>query len=243
MREPRRPYLKDKEVYSSIAMLHPDGTVMCMCSNEKAEWYVSRGLASMLDANSFQLNFAPNGYGNFDNPFYLEKKENACTVCGAKDALTKHHVVPYQFRKLFPVKFKSHDHHDVLLLCRECHDIYERHADDLKDMIYETIGFDIKKIRSIRKHNSKIRYSQKTLASHGAVIPLHRLEELQKNALKEIIPLEGNEDKWEKLFVGKYNTENEINDFCALWRQHFIDFAKPKYLSSFFNVNHKTGIK
>ncbi|KAJ2614893.1 hypothetical protein H4S08_001495 [Coemansia sp. RSA 1365] len=53
---------------------------------------------------------------------------NNCVVCGITELLTMHHVVPRQYRQYMEEAVKSHSSHDLLPLCIDCHDRYERHA-------------------------------------------------------------------------------------------------------------------
>lgn len=42
-----------------------------------------------------------------------------------------------------------------------------------------------------------------------------------------------------KALVDKIDTEEKIIDFIRMWRQHFLDVMKPKYLPPAWDVNHK----
>lgn len=227
-------YTNNKTHYNSIVMLHPDGEVMCRCSLKKANWYISRGLATKIDEETFKLNFVPDGYGNRDQPFYLEVKENRCVVCGTDETLTKHHVVPYQFRSLFPDHLKSHDCHDVLLVCRKCHNIYEREADIYKGYLLRKLGYDICEVNRIKKINNQI-ISARLILEGNDPVPEDRIAKLEFYAAQDSIP----EPKdWKELFIETYNSESSIHEFCVLWRQHFVDNMTPKYISEHFDVNH-----
>jgi len=111
-------------------MLSPDGTVMCLCAYKKMKWYVSRGLAKELPykPKTFQLIFNPKGLGHSDNrknqqlnTYFLSPKHNRCCVCSSREKLTRHHCVPTMYRKNFPENAKSHNSHDVVILCQKCH--------------------------------------------------------------------------------------------------------------------------
>lgn len=231
----------NKTHYNSIVMLHPDGDIMCRCSNKKAEWYIQRGLATRIDDSTFKLNFVPNGYGNREQPFYLEIKDNCCVVCGVKENLTKHHVVPYQFRSLFPTEYKSHDCHDVLLVCRKCHDKYEREADIFKSKILKDIGYSDREVNRVRKLNSLILSARTLLEQHALTpsIPESELPRLQDYAA---MGFEQEPKNWKELFVEKYNSSESIHYFCVIWRAHFVEIMAPKYISEHFDVNHRKVI-
>ena len=102
--------LTSDRLYGNCQILHPDGSLMCYCAMRKINWYLKRNLATQISNNPvvIKLNFQPKGKGNADNPFYLQERRNICVVCGTQENLTKHHCVPYCFRKHFPNEYKSH---------------------------------------------------------------------------------------------------------------------------------------
>src|ERR1700758_153682 len=111
--------------YSNYKMLSLDGVLMTRTSYKKAKWYVDRELASWIDDTTFQLNFIPNGLGKHDDPFYTEELDNCCVICRAQENLTKHHILPYMFRKILPKQYSSYNHYDILPVCSKCHEEYE----------------------------------------------------------------------------------------------------------------------
>ena len=139
-----------KQIYGNIKVLSPNGEPMFLCGEEKADWYLSRGLAVFISENKdnkiIQLTFQPKGTGHnndADKDFFLSKKEAICVVCGSKDELTKHHCVPYIFRSAWSKteerKHVAHTMHDILLLCINCHRKYEIEASKLKDNMIKDI--------------------------------------------------------------------------------------------------------
>src|SRR5208283_2948606 len=93
--------------YDNIECYHPDGSLMCYLSSRQAEWYIKKGLGSFFDESKekdsnkkLRLNFVPNGKG--EPEVLLRERKNICVVSGKNDMLTKHHVIPYQYRKCFP---------------------------------------------------------------------------------------------------------------------------------------------
>jgi hypothetical protein len=104
---------------------------MCRLSDKKANWYLERGLAALEEEKTIRLTFEPNGIGD-TNLYMLEDKESICVVCGVDHDLSFHHVVPYGYRKHFPLEWKTHSSHDNLLLCERCHHLYENSAWELK---------------------------------------------------------------------------------------------------------------
>lgn len=118
-------------IYDSCQMLDKDGKFLSWCSKERATWYTSRGLATPLSEDRIQLNFTHKGEPKSYNKQRKQRSE-LCVVCGASTQLTRHHVVPKCYRKLFPSELKSNQSHDVLAVCESCHERYEVHATRLK---------------------------------------------------------------------------------------------------------------
>ena len=137
--------LQQKHLYGNCVMLSPEGQTLCLCNQKKINWYLSRNLAVLEQENPpvIRLKFVPKGNGKADHPYYITEKKNICVCCGTKGTsgyhanrlityLTKHHCVPRCFRKHFPKEYKSHNCHDVVLLCAPCHVKYEEFANELK---------------------------------------------------------------------------------------------------------------
>lgn len=64
----------------------------CKC-RKKAEWYLKRDLATMLDEKAIQLTFEAKGEGHAENDYMIEDRDNFCVVCASHKDLTLHHVV------------------------------------------------------------------------------------------------------------------------------------------------------
>ena len=56
---------------------------------------------------------------------------------GGGGGLMRHYVVPYSYRKKFPIKFKTHLPHDIVLLCIECHIAMDQATKIYRTDIYE----------------------------------------------------------------------------------------------------------
>lgn len=118
--------VRARPLYDNCLLLSPDGKPLSRCSWRKATWYLRNGLASCTvkegEEMRVQLKFRPkHRTRGLVGQFYLQKLANLCAVCGA-DGHRRKHVVPRRIRKLLPVVMKSHQSHDVLLLCAPCHD-------------------------------------------------------------------------------------------------------------------------
>lgn len=198
------------------------------------------------------MNFKPKGEGERNCKFQLEDKENICVVCGESDGLTRHHVVEYEYRKHFPLSYKSHNSYDVLLLCSICHAKYEIEAMKLKKKI--SVKYNIPLSGLGWKNCSKLMSIKKAgaaLLKHKDKIPNERREELEmilknhynvdkvdeelcKNALEiqTIIKY----DHYISHGEGVVKNLEDLIDFIEMWRSHFLETMKPQYLSHHWSV-------
>jgi len=124
-----------KQAYDDCQMLSAEGVLMAKIDRKRFNWYIKKNLAEQIDANTIKLKFEPKGLGYANDKFYLSKMMNHCVVCGVNDHYTKHHVVPHEYRKHFPLDFKSSSSHDIVLLCSNCHESYETLAMQFKKQL------------------------------------------------------------------------------------------------------------
>jgi exonuclease 3'-5' domain-containing protein 2 len=236
-------------------MYSPDGELMCCCSEQKIQWYLSRGLAETLtnDPKSIRLLFQPKGLGHAGDQYYLSKKENHCVVCGSIETLTKHHCIPHMYRKNFPEEYKNSSSHDIVLLCAVCHDAYEVHADRLKKQIAEEFGISCSNdIPEELKDMIFVRRLARTLVLHGDKIPQPRQAELQSK-ISSILNEPVTDDLIRKIALdlsprfqrkdsGKAIVEKieDIESFCRRWRYHFVKTMNPQFLSSYWHPDRPT---
>lgn len=234
--------------YSNCKMLSPDGVFMCRMGKKRVDWYVERGLAKIVsfDPYTIQLLFKPNGLGNHEDAYYLAEKENICVVCGCEGDLTKHHALPRCFRRHFPSYLKRYDSHDVLLVCRLCHEQYEIHATELKKKLVGCPNVtsmqeeDVAHIRAIKAAKTLIRYEDK-IPCDSALRLMLRIEEYAGDFNDEIVKeLAGSR------FGGYHSSDvwkdavSEIvdyNEFTKMWRKHFVDVMNPLFLPTYWSTS------
>jgi hypothetical protein len=139
---------------------HPNGRHMFTCGGKKAQWYLDRDLAFIVSDDEIQLTFEPNGHGFADNEdFGRSIREVQCVVDGNKEDLQRHHIIPYCYRRYFPLEYKSKNHHDVVLMNHDTHAEYEIKAMKYKDVMaakyaVDTIdSFNKEYTKSIRRQN------------------------------------------------------------------------------------------
>jgi hypothetical protein len=255
---------RKKPIYGNCRVYHPDGTLMFLCLEKRINWYLDRNLAEIIsqDPLSIKLNFEPKGKGAADKcddikTYMLDKKTNSCIICNEEDLgkLTKHHVIPQEYRRFFPLDMKSRSSHDIVILCRKHHDDYENnYAIHLKRQIEAESG--IETINSVYLHTTPMlragQYARILMDSDKILkIPDSRLnyfnEEIKRNfpehTLEEVASMdifseiqERIEENAKKLIENK--TEEELKSFIIMWRSHFIESMNPKFISPNWNVYH-----
>jgi hypothetical protein len=253
-------YLQDKKIYGNWEVYHPEGFLMFRCDDKKANWYLERNLAVAFDENKVRLSFIPKGNGHTNEPFYLVAKENRCVICGTEKELTRHHAVPYCFRRHFNDGLKSKSSHDVVPLCITCHRSYEPHAWELKKKLAAQYGVAMEgvneKVTEEDKDRAKAVGCANTLLRWKEQIPSERrlelLETLEGFVGKKKEEIQDGDlraffDKNKKAKLTKeYKFGKEIvvkiedmPAFIRMWRIHFIDTMQPKFMPELWDINHR----
>ena len=207
-------FTSKKKAYENCKMLSVEGEVLCFCDSKKARWYIERGLADQIseDPIVIQLKFQhkTEDQQTKDGAFYCEKKANRCVSCGESRYL-RYRVIPSCYRKSFPVEFKSHRSHDIVLLCVNCHEIANSSAEAIKRDIAESEGIPLNLFRLSRRiankedllfefnSSSTMREAYKAalaLTHHGHAMPETRVTELKAHiaAAYEIATDDANEE-------------------------------------------------
>lgn len=192
-------------------VLHPNGKHMFTTNQRKAQNYLNKDLAIVVEENTIQLTFMPNGMG-FDESeiFGLTPRINRCVVCAVTQNLQRHHVVPYHYRKFMPIDYKSRNHHDVVLICRQHHEEYEAIAKSYKTYIADK--YNVKTIEELNneyittvverlKRKFKISKLLRTLLTQFNELPIKNTESLAReiSAMTTIDVLNTTFDDLEKI--------------------------------------------
>lgn len=238
--------------YENCEVLNPGGQLMFRCCRKKAAWYLDRNLGKKVtdEPLTVQLTFIPKGNGHVNDPYYLQKMENRCVVCGSEESLTRHHIVPYCYRKFFPMNLKNHSSYDVIALCIPCHRSYEECATEFKKTLATQYSAPI--------NGTGIKYDKELARARGAAsaillnrdkMPLKRQEELLDRVKvylqKEISEFDLHElvdknpyDFGNFAYHGKIVMEQvkDIEYFIRDWRQHFICKMNPQFMPSNWTV-------
>jgi len=251
---------KDRKIYGNCQVVY-DGILMFRCEKKRADWYLKtldketgEPIGELMSENPYtvRLKFKPKGLGNHNKEFGLTEMANRCVSCGTEEYLTRHHVVPFCYRKFLPLSLKSHNFHDVLPLCVSCHDKYERNADKLKEYLAieykaptngETIGNkDLIKYTKIattllkedltKVPKSRVRKMKRSLKKKFGI------DRLTKKKLKE---LSGIKVTILKRTHGEIvmSKVTDIQQFVEMWRRHFVENNECPFLPKNWSVNNK----
>lgn len=247
---------KNRKIYGNCQVLSPDGILMFRCDEKKAKWYLNRDLGEVVKDSplTVKLKFEPKGLGNHNKGFGLSEMGNKCVTCGNEEYLTRHHVVPYCYRRYFPLELKSHNFHDVLSLCADCHDSYERKADELKSKLASIYNAPVNGELETRSDLVKYIKIAGTLLSDTSNIPKDRINML-KNEIKSYFGIKRLTNKRLKFLseikstvIKKTHGEmviskvDDIQKFVEMWREHFITNNDCKHLPENWNIKNKIWI-
>jgi len=239
-------------LYGNCRVQNPEGTHIFNCGEKKAKWYLKRGLAEIIQEIPLviRLNFIPNGQGHANDAFYLQERQNICVCCGTKKLLTKHHVVPYCYRRFFPEHLKNHTAYDVLPLCYDCHEKYEVFAHQFKQKLAgeyavtkensTVIDPELKKVclyATALLRQKKIPVDRYNMMM-GVIQSYYRREVTTKD-LEEASQIRYNTNREDYKPEGKSVVENldNIEVFVKRWRQHFVEHTKPAFLPKYWHID------
>src|ERR1035437_7401017 len=110
--------------YRNILLKDIDGKPLCTISEKRAQWYLEKNLAKKLKKERLytavlELKFKAKKQSEDKEKYQII--ENKCVMCGTKEKLSAHHVVPRAIRKHLPTKDKEHQSAWVVLLCDKDH--------------------------------------------------------------------------------------------------------------------------
>lgn len=257
----KRP-VKSKRIYDNCTMLSPDNEFMAHCSEKRMKWYLKRNLAEQVSETTFRLTFEPKGIGNADDVEYqLAERENKCVVCGITEKLTLHHIVPFCYRKHFPIEYKNRNSFDVVCMCHHCHDEYERVAQLEKKTLCERFSLQERTGENTEQRRAREMLSLlKTLQLYQDKIPEKRtieiadkltsyfntkvdrgnLEFLIEQHSEYVKDITQAPDSVSNKVLEAFVVENSLFDFILYWREHFLKHAKPRHLNKLWIESYKT---
>jgi len=242
-------------VFDNCIIQAPDGVTLSRCGMKKLNWYVSRGLAKRVGENppTIRLNFEPRGRDGLDDPLLTSGKPNICVVCGTKDDLTKHHIVPYSFVKHMTVDRKVDVIHDIYPLCKDHHTEYEKLSMERRKEMADEFGIPLYGLeQSELRLISRAIKSASALLYHGEHIPDKRRDLLESD-VKAFLRNESQPTLQQLEYVSTYsvkshkdyvnfskyisNQYHDLEEFAKEWRIHFLETMKPKYMPDNWSVD------
>lgn len=258
MKKPRNKpkNIKQTQIYGNTKVLAPNGDVLFLCLPKKANWYLDRNLATVISENPkvIKLTFEPSGIGGHGDPYLLTEKQNKCVVCGVEEDLTRHHIVPYTYRKHFPENIKSHNSHDIVPICVNHHREYEEeHAIELKQIFAERFDAPLALETKTNSDLSIVVKYSKTLFEHWDKLPYTRKKQMistirdyhgyigrLKHTLLTYAYADLSNSRTEthgKLVIDRLTNENKLQWFVEMWREHFLHTMSPKYMPKYWDRN------
>lgn len=254
--------IKKSPIYGNCKVLAPDGELLFLCLPKKANWYLSRKLANVIgeDPMTIQLTFNPKGRGQNGDSYALSEKHNKCVVCGIETDLTRHHIVPYTYRKHFPTLLKTHNSHDVVPICFTHHKNYEENfAIKLKRQLAKKYNAPLECETKIRTDLSLVVKYSKLLMDKPCDLPYSRKKQIIKTIrdyhglvgkLRQVILtyayVDLSKSKTEShglIVVNEQIKNNALQKFVEMWRKHFIKSTNPIFMPKYWNIKRKITTK
>lgn len=238
--------------YGNILIEAPDGTPMFRCNAKKLRFYTDRNLVEIVGPATARLKFIPNGPGNAGDVFHIGQKYNICVVCGAFEHLSRHHIVPRCYRRLFPYEYKARSHHDVVVMCLKCHHAYEDHA-QAKNRLYgpplEGVGM------VIDRDLGQAQICASTLFRYGHRLPANKFELLWlklDDYFGRRVDYADLPSLWHRPVVDRSNhishakiivdSITDLQQFVNDWRDHFLDTMKPEFMPVGWDARRPIGV-
>jgi hypothetical protein len=222
-------YTLKKIVYGNHKMYSIEDEFLSHVDTKRMKWYLDRNLAMMINEKDFKLTFKSKG-NQAQGEYYKLELKNICVICGTGESLTKHHVVPTQYRKYLPMKYKSKSSFDVLCVCIECHHSYEIIANVLKEDLlkkYDLID-ESKHQQKIKKYHHVLNNHSEFLSDEKRLDMVNFMEEFLDDSIENILSVDCNEFESTSSLLMKNITD--YKEFIIMWREHFIKNADPKHL-------------
>ena len=120
-------------IYDNTLVLSKEGKPIFRCSQKRAQRYLEKHGATCVHQNPLVIQLASEWNSPWKaNQFELSAISNVCVVCGTTKRLSRHHVVPYAYRRYLRNQYHHRNGAAILVLCCKCHDLYEKKATDLK---------------------------------------------------------------------------------------------------------------
>lgn len=239
-------------IYDNCLAVDLKGNSLFGCDRRKMEWYLSRNLAEKIsdDPPKIRLLFETAGPGHIGDPFFLEKRQNRCVVCGTNRKLTRHHILPHCYRRFLPRELDRYGSYDVMALCVDHHHEYEEVAKDYRKVLARDYAAPVNGVggRACHATGRAVRAAL-ALIRHGNDIPTEKKEWLQQrviaffgempsiDVLNRLIDRNRTPVKTHsEIVVGQLGDYDKIGEFVIRWRKHFVETMNPKFLPDHWDV-------
>ncbi|KAJ1448796.1 hypothetical protein M885DRAFT_537784 [Pelagophyceae sp. CCMP2097] len=255
-----------RPLYDNVE-LRCNGALLGMINEHKARWYVDKGMATRDSPEAIELTYTPevaDGDGGWLEWNPVMRRKNECVGCGAEFPLTRFYVVPYAFRRCFPVERKSYSSHDVVALCLRCRDVIEpAYRDEERALIARAGGADRP---AAPDDATRARRAATALLRPGAAIPPVRRRDLEALAAlhygdaagADLAALVAADARAAQAKAPKPKPEDTAHDrvlrhvlrsvpdaeaafhsFEVRWRALFVDHLRPTHLPEGWDVSHE----
>lgn len=241
----------DAQRISVFKIISVDGTRIAYYSPLDVFHALRIGILKPFDETTFYAVFSPRSSVN-----ETTNRRKVCVNCGVyftgkagSHSLTKHHVVPKAYARYLSSE-EQQFLHDLLYLCRRCHELAEAKLDNLKIKMGELCGCPHTSNfgTSIPENNIKYNLAKRILRADEN--KEKHIENLKKLLNKEELTAS---DLDECLLLPTYERSNEPNHFEEVvkywandkqaffkkWRTYFIDSMNPLYMPLDFDVSAK----
>lgn len=168
-----------KTPYDNCVIQSPEGETLSLCEKKRVQWYLDNDLADLVTEIplTIRLRFQPKIKGDISALDTVPKK-NVCALCQTKHQLTRHHIVPRKIRQHLPEAYKSHNCHDLVLLCHDCHKKVEQAIKPWQEGVERQYGVRHWRSRVVPDEKVQAIKCAKALYEHGGNIPPQRKAEL-----------------------------------------------------------------
>lgn len=247
------------EMYSPPVDGHPDGVLMYRNKKKRIQWYIDRGLAKLIKEENAvmtaQMIAMPNGLGRHGDS-YMPLMENRCVVTGSTESLNRHHIVPKQYRNLMPLFYKKLCHHDIVAIDVDVHATYEiEHANKLKKELADRydapltpgdVSGDLYRVSGLayayREYGSKIPQEKVELmfAEFKQYLNKSIITDSDIEYLISLKPIA--DDKVANHGKIVLDAFGDLQGFVEMWREHFLDTMKPKFMPDGWDVRRPIDI-
>jgi len=136
---------KSKKIIYDNCEIYYKEKLIGICSRSRFNWYLRKNIANKLSDNSLELLFDPVFKSDSNAQNKQVRRKNMCYCCGETNNLVKFASVPTEYKKYFPMEWKSHNSFDILSLCRDC-------SDDARSVYTDKIK-DFEKKYNVSRHN------------------------------------------------------------------------------------------